>query len=264
MNHNILNKFLEFIQRCNTEAMNSNDYNIIQCVFKYIGKETFPSSNQLSLEANVSKASLSRFIKKYGFENYQQFRSLLSTQTTLLGYNLKVFLSQNILLKNDQEISDYLFKQCMDNLLATKQQLDLNKLLQIVRLFKESEDITFLGDEHDLDEFLLLQIHLLTQGKCAYLFKMNETKKVRNYFFNEHSVVVIVNVCDGFFHYQDALEIALKKGAKVIYISQDNNPEIEKKVDIFYKYGVEKSINTGYVSLYYLGELLEKLCIKYL
>ena len=40
MNHNILNKFLEFIQRCNTEAMNSNDYNIIQCVFKYIGKET--------------------------------------------------------------------------------------------------------------------------------------------------------------------------------------------------------------------------------
>ena len=104
----------------------------------------------------------------------------------------------------------------------------------------------------------------MTQGKCAYLFKMNETKKVRNYFFNEHSVVVIVNVCDGFFHYQDALEIALKKGAKVIYISQDNNLEIEKKVDIFYKYGVEKSINTGYVSLYYLGELLEKLCIKYL
>jgi len=40
----------------------------------------------------------------------------------------------------------------------------------------------FLGDEHDLDEFLLLQIQLLTQGKCAYLFKMNETKKVRNYF----------------------------------------------------------------------------------
>lgn len=63
MNQNILNKFLEFIQRCNTEAMNSNDYNIIQCIFKYIEKETFPSSNQLSLEANVSKASLSRFIK---------------------------------------------------------------------------------------------------------------------------------------------------------------------------------------------------------
>ena len=76
--------------------------------------------------------------------------------------------------------------------------------------------------------------------------------------------MVIVNVCDGFFYYQDALEIALKKGAKVIYISQDNNQEIEKKVDVFYKYGVEKSINTGYVSLYYLGELLEKLCIKYL
>ena len=32
----------------------------------------------------------------------------------------------------------------------------------------------------------------------------------------------------------------------------------------FYAIKDEKSINTGYVSLYYLGELLEKLCIKYL
>ena len=71
MNKDILNKFLEFVQRCNTEAMNSNDYNIIQCVFQHIGKETFPSSNQLAEEANISKASLSRFIRKYNFESYQ-------------------------------------------------------------------------------------------------------------------------------------------------------------------------------------------------
>ena len=96
MDEEILESFLTFIQRCNSEAVNSNDYNIIQNVFKYIGKKTFPSINELAREANVSKASISRFIKKYSFENYQQFRTLLSTQTTLLDYNLKVFLSQNI------------------------------------------------------------------------------------------------------------------------------------------------------------------------
>ena len=100
MNKDILNKFLEFVQRCNTEAMNSNDYNIIQCVFQHIGKETFPSSNQLAEEANISKASLSRFIRKYNFESYQQFRNLLSMQTTLLGYNLKLMLSKDILSKD--------------------------------------------------------------------------------------------------------------------------------------------------------------------
>ena len=205
MDEEILESFLTFIQRCNSEAVNSNDYNIIQNVFKYIGKKTFPSINELAREANVSKASISRFIKKYSFENYQQFRILLSTQTTLLDYNLKVFLSQNILFKSNEEISEYLFQQCLDNLVATKENLDLATLLKIVQLFKESEDITFLGDEHDLDEFLLLQIKLLTSGKCAYLFKVSETKTVRSYFFNENSVVVIINVCDGFFHYHDAL-----------------------------------------------------------
>lgn len=132
---------------------------------------------------------------------------------------MKVFLSQNILFKSNEEISEYLFQQCLDNLVATKENLDLATLLKIVQLFKESEDITFLGDEHDLDEFLLLQIKLLTSGKCAYLFKVSETKTVRSYFFNENSVVVIINVCDGFFHYHDALENAKEVGAKVIYIS---------------------------------------------
>ena len=45
-------------------------------------------------------------------------------------------------------------------------------------------------------------------------------------------------------------------------LSQDYNKEVADKVDIFYRYGVEWSINTGYVSLYYIGELLEKLCIR--
>ena len=232
MNKDILNKFLEFVQRCNTEAMNSNDYNIIQCVFQHIGKETFPSSNQLAEEANISKASLSRFIRKYNFESYQQFRNLLSMQTTLLGYNLKLMLSKDILSKDDQEISDLLYQQCMNNLKATKENLNLDLLVQMVKSFKESEDITFIGDEHDLDEFLLLQLHLLTQGKCAYLFKINETKKIRNYFFNKHSVVVIVNVSKGFFHYQEALEHANQQGAKNIYISQDESGAIKEKVEI--------------------------------
>ena len=39
MDEEILESFLTFIKRCNCEAVNSNDYNIIQNVFKYIGKK---------------------------------------------------------------------------------------------------------------------------------------------------------------------------------------------------------------------------------
>ena len=63
MDEEILESFLTFIQRCNCEAVNSNDYNIIQNVLSILEK-TFPSINELAREANVSKASISRFIKK--------------------------------------------------------------------------------------------------------------------------------------------------------------------------------------------------------
>ena len=107
----------------------------------------------------------------------------------------------------------------------------MDLLVQMVKSFKESEDITFYWRWAWFRWiFFLLQLHLLTQGKCAYLFKINETKKIRNYFFNKHSVVVIVNVSKGFFHYQEALEHAYQQGAKIIYISQDECGAIKKKL----------------------------------
>ena len=81
-------------------------------------------------------------------------------------------------------------------------------------------------------------------------------------YLSDQSTVVFINVAHQFFSYYDLLDKIKKLGGKTIYISQDYNEEIIRKCDLAYIYGVPKSINLGYVSLTYLGELLEKLYIN--
>lgn len=257
-----IDKFLNFINKCNTETLNNNDYNIVRAIFNYIGSSEFPYIDCLADEANVSKASISRFIKKYGFDNYQEFKILMSSQASLLFYNLRVrFLEKNSRISNSK-IADIVYQKVIDNIVETKKKLDLEKITNIIDLFEISDDITFLGDEHDLVEFYMLQLALLSSEKAAYLFKVNETKNIHSNYFTEKSTVVIINVANQFFHYNDILNKANKVNAKVIYISQDYNEDIASKCDIIYIYGIPETVNYGYNSLFYIGELLEKLYIN--
>ncbi len=257
-----VHKFLGFVEKCNTETLNNNDYNIVNTVFNYIGNEHFPFIDELADEAHVSKASITRFIKRHGFSNYQEFKVMMSTQASLLFYNLRVLFYEKHGHISNEQIVDLVYQQAIDNIKETKKNLDISKINQIIDIFEKSKDITFIGDEHDLDEFYMLQLALLTSGKPTYLFKVNETKKIHINYLSDQSTVVFINVADQFFSYYDLLDKMKKIGGKIIYISQDYNEEIIKNCDLSYIYGVPKSINFGYVSLTYLGELLEKLYIN--
>lgn len=187
---------------------------------------------------------------------------MMSTQASLLFYNLRVmFYEKNGHISNEQ-IADLVYQQAINNIKETKKNLDMDRINQIIDIFEKSKDITFIGDEHDLDEFYMLQLALLTSGKPTYLFKVKETKKIHMNYLSDQSTVVFINVAHQFFSYYDLLDKIKKLGGKTIYISQDYNEEIIRKCDLAYIYGVPKSINLGYVSLTYLGELLEKLYIN--
>ena len=74
MDEEILESFLTFIQRCNSEAVNSNDYNIARTIINHIEDIKILSLEKIAEEANISPASVSRFINKAGFESFQAFK----------------------------------------------------------------------------------------------------------------------------------------------------------------------------------------------
>ena len=187
---------------------------------------------------------------------------MMSSQASIYSYKEKmIFLKQHNQIPQE-EILEQTYQRTLNNLLETKKNIDFNKINEIIDIMDASNDVTFIGDEHDLDELYVLQLSLLTSGKPAYLFRVNETKEIHSNYLTDKSTLVIVNVADAFFHFQDILNKVKEVKGKIIYISQDYNEEISKDCDITYIYGIPQSYNYGYTSLTFLGQLFHNLYIN--
>ena len=62
------NDCFSFIKFCNERIANSNDYNIARTIINHIEDIKILSLEKIAEEANISPASVSRFINKAGFE----------------------------------------------------------------------------------------------------------------------------------------------------------------------------------------------------
>ena len=68
------NDCFSFIKFCNERIANSNDYNIARTIINHIEDIKILSLEKIAEEANISPASVSRFINKAGFESFQAFK----------------------------------------------------------------------------------------------------------------------------------------------------------------------------------------------
>ena len=91
-----MNSFFSLITYCNTQMINANEYNIARVILEHVNEIDSMSLENLSNESNISQASVSRFIKKLGYKNYQDFRE--SFKKALLEIKLNRKLSHVTLL----------------------------------------------------------------------------------------------------------------------------------------------------------------------
>ena len=74
MAHRNAGVFSIYFKFCNERIANSNDYNIARTIINYIEDIKILSLEKIAEEANISPASVSRFINKAGFESFQAFK----------------------------------------------------------------------------------------------------------------------------------------------------------------------------------------------
>lgn len=263
---NYMNSFFSLITYCNTQMNNSNEYNIARVILKNVDRLESMSLEKLSEESNISQASVSRFIKKMGFKNYQDFRE--SFQKALLEIKLNRKLSHVTMFPYDKEhqIAEQLYEQALENLKMTKETLDLNKLNAIIELFRNAKSVTFYGDDHALSIFYTLQLDLLANGIPAYLFKTAEMQHLHSEFIKDGSVVVFLNVYTGFItpsQRKMLREIRTNKNIMMIGFTQEYKESWDEFFDVVVRYGVRNSVNNGFYSLQYLCQILSELFYRY-
>lgn len=259
---NYMQLVFNMINHCNTQLTNGNEYSIARAILNHVEKIDNMSLEVLANESNISQASVSRFIKKIGFKSYQDFRESLQKAVLELQLNRKFIHKDRFSKCTEVELVDQICQNSIDNIIETKQHIDIELIKHIVTLILKAPSVTFYGDDHALAIFYTLQLDLLANGVPSYLFKTKEAQSLHFEFLEEQSILLFFNVYEGFFSSEQKQYIQKAKQKKVVTVlfCQDDLKDKEEMFDYVITYGQPQSVNQGYYSLIALSQILSELC----
>jgi len=253
---------MQFLDYCNNGIKNDSDSVIAITVLSHINDISYLTIESLSDEAHISIASISRFFKKAGFNSFQTFK----TEMALFISDMQNFrsLDINYSYKNlsNFEMIEYLYNEINSNLKYTKENLDIDKLYKVVNTLKNSDQIIFIGDTHELSCFYPLQLNLLWKGIPTIMFNISKIKKEDILKIKKSCTICFFSVySQWYFNNIEYINKIANDCHKTILFAQEK-PSFVDELFIFYQYGKEESHNDGYVSLQFICKLLCEMLYK--
>lgn len=250
-------KCRHFLNFCNKQLTGSSDFMVAQHALRHTDDMAQLSLEQLSGEAHLSQATVSRFFRKAGFDNFSQFKIEFERFLLRRRANRNIGILRRFMGQSDEAVAQQLYEQALANLDATRRSLNFEQLYHIVTLMRSCEAIYFIGDSHELYCFLPLQIDLLGQGHSAYLIDINDMETGLIDTIPQDSLVCLLSVSTDWHPDElDALSHAARhRGIPVVMFSQDELPA-GMEVDLCLRYGCPKTEKNGYYSLPLLNQLL--------
>ena len=233
-------------------SYSESDFNIVLALIECLSKDgCIPKIKDLAEQAATSTSSISRFAKKLGYPDYQSFRYKFSNIKETMVFRRKA------LYTDDPEKAK---EKILGNLNETWNQLDLEKLKEIVKVLLTSRINMFAGNNDNLTCFFGVYKDLFFKHGTNYFFYDLKTQEE---FMNRLGkgdciFAVCTNTIASMFS-KERLEKLKKRGVTIILFSQDVPNEIEALCDIVYQYGRESDLFVGNFSLQYLAYVLSYL-----
>jgi len=253
--------FLNLINYCNTQINNANDYQIAKIILENLSKSKTITLESLSNEACISQASISRFVKKANFSSFQQFRDVCYQGGLGISHHRHLAHVKRFNQKENQFICDSIFDDIMANLIATKQNLNIETLTTLLKLMKNAHSVSFYGDDHTLSQFYTLQIDFLTSHIPTYLFKKEEIQFLHSKTLKRNDVAIFFNVETDFItpSQREMIKNLNQQGVYLILFTQDNKNDLFSYFNDIYRFGINHTANFGFYSLQYLSQIMSEL-----
>lgn len=228
---------------------------VLKCIDVLSTGETF-SIEKMSELTGVSTATISRFVKKYGFKNYYQFRAKL--------YAIHEAAKYERLINYEKDKKAENFDTILCNLKKTQENLDIDSINEILHTFLESKESYIVGAAADMTCFSGFWKDLVANGVAARFFY---DFSVQTYFLNtaEAGNCFLLLTVDNQYvnYYEEYLLTAKKRGASLILLTQNEEDVFSKMFDLVYRYGEPRTSNYGRYSLQYLDSIFSNqvLCL---
>lgn len=140
------------------------------------------SIDQLSTRSYLSKATISRFIKKIGIDGYSDFKIILAKEISKISASENVDSDLPIQEHfNSQDVAKSIFDLHQNNLIQSLNNLDYAELEQVASLLNNSDNIYLYGRGESLIMAQDLHYKLLRLGKNSILETANGFQEVKNH-----------------------------------------------------------------------------------
>lgn len=252
------NLFYKLIIFLDTAPENDTNYGIAWFMANNFYRIASMRISELAEECFVSPATISRFCRTLGYENYAHLKQECYTfHSDDKKFNNLINLPLNIMKDNPKQATELYINQVVESVSALPKTLDWNEVDASLRLIHDSSSVAFFGTQFSHSAALHFQTDLLMLEKftMAYMDSSRQLECAKN--LNKNSVAFIITV-NGYFAESGfkILSYIRKSECKVVLMT--NNPEVDIKIPVDHKIILGKSQNrkTGKHTLLTVVELM--------
>lgn len=225
-----------------TEDKTSVNYHIAKYLLENAHLLDNVSINSLAKACNVSSASISRFCKHIGLDDFWNLKVLIHTYYPGKSVSIKYHY------ENRHEVEAYNFlDELQDCISFLKENLDLHDLEELVMDIKNYQRVIIMGTAQSFGVAITLQNDLIAFGKIAVV--CGEPSEQIKYLTNENSddLIIIFSATGEFFRYTLNQRSLIEKEihSKVYLITTNkhtNNSYVYKTIQLFNRYNYSSNL----------------------
>jgi len=186
---------------------------------------------ELATKCGISEATIARFVKKAGFETFQDFKLTLA-----LDNNEDILEEEKdiTIFKNDspQEILRKIKLGSLKSIESTTSILDINKFLQATNFIRSAKRIEIYGVGSSSAVAKILQYKLTRLGFPSYALEDPHMQAISAATLNFGDLAIGISQSGSTKDTVDSLNVAKKHGATTISLTEHANSPITKSSDV--------------------------------
>ena len=226
--------FYRLIIFLDTASEADTNYNIAWYMAHNFSKVAKMGISQLAKECYVSPATISRFCRALGYENYAHLKQECSSfASDSKKFNNLINVPLDMMKDKPQECTKYYSDQVCDAISKLSQRLDWNVIDKVLQAIHDSDSVAFFGTQFSHSAALHFQTDLLMLEKFTMAYMETERQIDCARLMDENSVAIIVTV-NGFYARSNSKVLQYLKKSKCKVVLMTNNPGIDIGINVNY------------------------------
>jgi len=252
------NLFYRLIIFLDTAAENDTNYNIAWFMANNFYRIADMRISELASECFVSPATISRFCRALGYENFAHLKQECYTfHSNDKKFNNLIRIPLETMKDNPEQATKDYVNQVIQHVSSLPETLDWKEVDATLKLIHDSDSVAFFGTQFSQSAALHFQTDLLMLEKftMAYMDVSRQLECAQS--LNKDSVAIIITV-NGYFTGSGfkILQYIKKSGCKVILMTCNTELDIKIPVDHRIILGESPNRKTGKHTLLTVVELM--------